>query len=83
MAQFGLSFSFKSVYERYKMMNVITNRRFLPHLLPSLWTLLLLAGNFMGGIEKSCLQHTYSFSIALTARGNCKKSATFSIKLVI
>ena len=37
----------------------------------------------MGGIEKSCLQHKYSFPIALTAKRNCKKSATFSIKLVI
>ena len=27
----------------------------------------------MGGIEKSCLQHKYSFPIALTARRNCKK----------
>ena len=71
------------------MVNVITNRRVLSHLLPSLWTLLLFAGNFlslsyvMGGIEKSCLQHKFSFPIALTARRNCKKSATFSIKLVI
>ena len=54
------------------------------HLFPSLWTLLLLAGNFCpGGIEKSCLRHKYSFPIALTARQNCKKSATFSITLVI
>ena len=29
----------------------------------------------MGGIEKSCLRHRYSFLIALTARRNCKKSA--------
>ena len=35
------------------------------------------------GIEKSCLRHKYSFSMALTARRNCKKSATFSITLVI
>ena len=66
------------------MMNVVTNRRFLSHLLPSLWTLLLLALSYvMGGIEKSCLQHKYSFPTALTARRNCKNSATFSIKLVI
>ena len=37
----------------------------------------------MCGIEKSCLRHKYSFPIALTARRNCKKSATFSIMLVI
>ena len=43
-----------------------------------------LAGNFCpGGIERSCLRHKYSFTIALTARRNCKKSATFSITLVI
>ena len=44
----------------------------------------LLSLNYvMGGIEKSCLRHKCSFSIALTARRNCKKSATFSITLVI
>ena len=37
----------------------------------------------MGGIEKSCLRHKCSFPIALTARRNCKISATFSITLVI
>ena len=37
----------------------------------------------MDGIEKSCLRHKYSFPIPLTARRNCKKSATFSITLVI
>ena len=37
----------------------------------------------MDGIEKSCLRHKYSFPIALTARRNCKKSASFSITLVI
>ena len=37
----------------------------------------------MDGTEKSCLRHKYSFPIALTARRNCKKSATFSITLVI
>ena len=37
----------------------------------------------MGGIENSCLQHKYSRPIALTDRRNCKKSATFSVKLVI
>ena len=37
----------------------------------------------MGGIEKPCLRHKYSFPIGLTARRNCKKSATFSIMLVI
>ena len=36
----------------------------------------------MGGIENSCLQHKYSRPIALTARRNCKKSATFSVKKV-
>ena len=57
---------------------------FLSHLFSSLWTLLLLAGNCCpGGIERSCLRHKYSFTIALTARRNCKKSATFSIMLVI
>ena len=37
----------------------------------------------MGGIEKSCLLHKYSFPIERTARRSCKKSATFSITLVI
>ena len=37
----------------------------------------------MDGIEKSCLRHKYSFPIALTARRNCKKLATFSTTLVI
>ena len=37
----------------------------------------------MSGIEKSCLRHKYLFPIGLTARRNCKKSATFSIMLVI
>ena len=44
---------------------------------------LLFLSYVMGGIEKSCLQHKYSFPIALTARRNCKKSPTFSINLVI
>ena len=31
----------------------------------------------MGGIEKSCLRHKYSFPIALTARQNCKNRQHF------
>ena len=31
----------------------------------------------MGGIEKSCLRHNYSFPIALTARLNCKNRQHF------
>ena len=31
----------------------------------------------MGGIEKSCLRHKYSFPIALTARRNCKNGNIF------
>ena len=71
------------------MMNVITNRRFfIPPITQSMDTFtvgreLLSLSYVMGGIEKSCLQHKYSFPIALTARRNCKKSATFSIQLVI
>ena len=75
MAQFGLSFSFKSVYERYKIMHVITNRRFffIPPITQSMDTFtiggeLLSLSYVMGGIEKSCLQHKYSFPIALIAR---------------
>ena len=64
------------------MMNFITNRRFISHILPSLGTLLSLS-YVMSGIEKSCLRHKYSFPIGLIARRNCKKSVTFSIMLVI
>ena len=66
-AQFGLSFSFKSVYERYKMMNVITTRRFffIPPITQSMDTFtfgreLLSLSYVMGGIEKSCLPHKYN-----------------------
>ena len=71
------------------MMNVITNRCFLiPPITQSMDTFNvgrehLSLSYVMGGIGKSCLQHKYSFPIALTARRNCKQSATFSIKLVI
>ena len=71
------------------MMNVITNRRFfIPLITQSMDTFtvgreLLSLSYVMGGIENSCLQHKYSRPIALTARRNCKKSATFSVKLVI
>ena len=71
------------------MMNVITNRRFfIPPITQSMDTFtvgreLLSLSYVMGGIENSCLQHKYSHLIALTARRNCKKSATFSVKLVI
>ena len=60
------------------MMNFITNRLFISHILPS-----LSLSYVMSGIEKSCLRHKYSFPLGLTARRNCKKSATFSIMLVI
>ena len=58
----------------YKMMNVITNRRvFIPPITQSMDTFtvgreLLSLSYVMGGVEKSCLQHKYSFPIALTAR---------------
>ena len=56
------------------MMNVITN----PPITQSMDTFtvgreLLSLSYVMGGIEKSCLQHKYSFPVALTARRNCKK----------
>ena len=44
---------------------------------------LLSLSYIMGGIEKSCVRHKCPFPIALTARRNCKKSATFSITFVI
>ena len=73
------------------MMNVITDvfyPIFIPPITQSMDTFtvgreLLSLVYVMGGIEKSCLQHKFSLPIALTARRNCKKSSTFSIKLVI
>ena len=71
------------------MMNVITNKTFfIPPINQSMDTFtigreLLSLSYVMDGIENSCLQHKYSRPIALTARRNCKKSATFSVKLVI
>ena len=72
------------------MMNVINHKQtfFIPPITQSMDTFtvgreLLSLSYVMGGIEKSCLQHKYSFPIALTARRNCKKSAKFSMKLVI
>ena len=65
------------------MMNVITNRRFfIPPITQSMDTFtvgreLLSLRYVMGGIEKSCLQHKYSFPIALTARRNCKSQQHF------
>ena len=61
---------------------------YIPHITHSMDTFTvgrgLLSLNYvMDGIEKYCLRHKYSFPIALTARRNCKKSATFSITLVI